>query len=487
MNTPDNHLSFLKKLFWLYFLLLIFEGALRKWIFPGAANVLLLVRDPVVIVLYIAAMGKGVFPSSAMMWIGVLLGMVSLAAGLMVENNQLSVALFGWRANFLHLPLIFLTPKIFTYEDVAKLGRWTVLIAGPMTVLVVIQFISPTSSFINLSIGGGEGNMMAGGHVRPPGTFSFTTGMASFCGLLSCFVFWPMGGGRGYGRMLNLLGLIALGISVCVSGSRSTVAEVLLAFMGLLAVWSFQGKLVGQVMKYFPIVIAAIFILSYVSFVGSGVEVLNDRFSEGGPSDLFGRIIYQFAAPFSFIDTVPFLGYGLGMGTSAGAVLRSGTREFLLAEGEWSRIVLESGMVLGLSFLFYRVAISILLIQTALQALGRNNNMAPAFCLVGAMHIAMDQFGQATALGFSVLIAGLGLAAGQGSLILPDPPPVPPVPVKKPARRFLGLRKPPSPLPLVAVVEDKPPLLPVPDSSVPAGRGRSVYARRLHGDPAPRP
>lgn len=37
----------LRQLFWLYFWLLIFEGALRKWLLPGLSNVLLLVRDPV--------------------------------------------------------------------------------------------------------------------------------------------------------------------------------------------------------------------------------------------------------------------------------------------------------------------------------------------------------------------------------------------------------------------------------------------------------
>ena len=40
-------LPLLKKLFWLYFLLLVFEGALRKWILPHYSAPLLLIRDPV--------------------------------------------------------------------------------------------------------------------------------------------------------------------------------------------------------------------------------------------------------------------------------------------------------------------------------------------------------------------------------------------------------------------------------------------------------
>jgi len=39
-------------LIWIYFFLLIFEGALRKWIAPSLANVLLVVRDPVLLAIY---------------------------------------------------------------------------------------------------------------------------------------------------------------------------------------------------------------------------------------------------------------------------------------------------------------------------------------------------------------------------------------------------------------------------------------------------
>ena len=37
----------IKTLIWIYFWLLIFEGALRKWFLPSLSSPLLLVRDPV--------------------------------------------------------------------------------------------------------------------------------------------------------------------------------------------------------------------------------------------------------------------------------------------------------------------------------------------------------------------------------------------------------------------------------------------------------
>ena len=46
-HIEDKSIDLLKKGIWLYFLLLIFEGALRKWLLPGLATPLLVVRDPI--------------------------------------------------------------------------------------------------------------------------------------------------------------------------------------------------------------------------------------------------------------------------------------------------------------------------------------------------------------------------------------------------------------------------------------------------------
>ena len=52
----------IKKLIWAYFLLLLFEGALRKWFLPGLSQGLLIIRDPLVILIYYLSYTKGVFP-----------------------------------------------------------------------------------------------------------------------------------------------------------------------------------------------------------------------------------------------------------------------------------------------------------------------------------------------------------------------------------------------------------------------------------------
>ena len=72
----------IKRLIWLYFFLLIFEGTFRKWILPQFSDVLLVVRDPVVLAIYFFAIKARVFPRNNYMLalgiIGVLSWLVSL-------------------------------------------------------------------------------------------------------------------------------------------------------------------------------------------------------------------------------------------------------------------------------------------------------------------------------------------------------------------------------------------------------------------------
>jgi hypothetical protein len=51
--------AFIKKLIWAYFLLLLFEGALRKWFLPGLSQGLLIIRDPIVIWIYYLCYAQG--------------------------------------------------------------------------------------------------------------------------------------------------------------------------------------------------------------------------------------------------------------------------------------------------------------------------------------------------------------------------------------------------------------------------------------------
>src|SRR5438045_9005242 len=120
--TKPRVLTYLKWAIWVYFFLLIFEGVFRKWILPQFSDVLLVIRDPVVLVIYMLAIKARLFPRNNWVLSLAIIGIISWLVSLVVLEPYLSVkplflvTAFGFRFNFLHLPLIFvLTPDL--HED----------------------------------------------------------------------------------------------------------------------------------------------------------------------------------------------------------------------------------------------------------------------------------------------------------------------------------------------------------------------------------
>src|SRR3954462_5201091 len=60
--TNERTIKRLKWAIWAYFFLLIFEGVFRKWLLPQFSDVLLVVRDPVVLLIYMVAIKARLFP-----------------------------------------------------------------------------------------------------------------------------------------------------------------------------------------------------------------------------------------------------------------------------------------------------------------------------------------------------------------------------------------------------------------------------------------
>ena len=147
-----------------------------------------------------------------------------------------------------------------------------------------------------------------------------------------------------------------------------------------------------------------------------GVQVFAQRISnasgvEGGAAGVLERVAGGYVSFYPTLFNAPLLGHGLGVGTNVGAVLMSGKAQFLLAEDEWSRVVLELGPILGLLFVLYRIAIVVWIGRVAWRTAARRNPLSLLLfgCFFNSMLIG--NLGQPTILGFTILTAGLCLAA----------------------------------------------------------------------------
>src|SRR5947208_12846968 len=170
----------IRRLIHLYLFLLIIEGALRKWIAPQFSNPLLLVRDPVVLAIYFLAWHARVFPRNGFILSLAIICILSWIVSIFVldpyvpMSRILLVTAYGFRSNFLHLPLIFIFASVFDADDVRRIGWWILLGMIPMSLLMALQFHSAPESFINRTVGLSEGEQITagGGKIRPHGTFS---------------------------------------------------------------------------------------------------------------------------------------------------------------------------------------------------------------------------------------------------------------------------------------------------------------------------
>ena len=174
--------AFIKKLIWAYFLLLLFEGALRKWFLPGLSQGLLIIRDPLVIWIYYLAYAQGVFPinnkylQKCLQWV---IG-AAIISFLINQTHPFTIA-YGARTNLLHFPLLFIMGRVLNWEDVMQFGKAFLLLAGPMTWVVAQQFQADADDIINTAAGGtGSQLETSGGKVRASGTFTFVSGIVFY-------------------------------------------------------------------------------------------------------------------------------------------------------------------------------------------------------------------------------------------------------------------------------------------------------------------
>lgn len=416
MISPDPNLN-LRRLVWIYFWLLIFEGALRKWIVPQLSDALLVIRDPVVLAAYAYAIHKRMFPLNWFLVSALALAFLCTLASLSVIDLPIFVTLYGMRTDFLHLPFIFLMARVLTLEDIRSFGRWILILSIPMALLMVIQFESPATSFINTGAGEGGGQISSAlGKIRTPGTFSYILGPVFFYGLVTGFLIHGALRPGFYPRWLLISSCFALVAASIVSGSRSLFVNVtLIAGIGLIAVLCIKPILLAKFTKGLVLLALAAAGTSLFGFFNEGFQVISARVGdagsiEGGGAGFMARAMRPYTTPFGKMIDAPLLGQGLGLGTNAGAAILTGKAQFLLAESEWDRLVAESGPILGGALIFWRITFTMCLGFVAVQV-AREGDFLPVLLFSATFLLFLNGgWGVPTILGFAIFGTGLCLA-----------------------------------------------------------------------------
>ena len=423
----DKLIQNIRRLIWLYFLLLIFEGALRKWIVPRYSDPLLIIRDPIAIVIYLLAIRARVFPRNSFIWSLAVISALCWTAGILVLLPYLPIQTvvlvtgYGFRSNFIHLPLIFIIPAVFDLTHVRRMGWWIILGMIPMALLMAYQFHAAPDSFINRTVGLGEAQQIqtGGGKIRPPGTFSFISGAILYLSAATAFLLHAALSKLPYKTWILCASGLSVIVGIAVSGSRSAVLAVGLIIFALAVILVVRPNAVTKFGRVLLLVLFLGWALSHVPIFREGVGILSDRFTESASEadtsiahGMFTRVFEGFFEGFKVINRMPWGGYGLGIGTNGGARFLVGRAAFLLAENEWARILLESGPIFGLAFLMWRAVLTFRIGYLAFLQLLLGNTLPIFLFSAGFYSLVGGPFGQPTSVGFAVLLMGLCLAAG---------------------------------------------------------------------------
>jgi hypothetical protein len=408
---------------WLYFLLLIFEGGLRKWAFPSLAGPLLVIRDPLVLWILFVAWRNGLIRVNYYIMIMFVIGVISVYTAYFIGHGNLLVAVYGARILLFHFPLIFVIGRIFNLDDVIKIGHATLLLSIPMVCLIMLQFYSPQTATVNLSVGGEPGGGFAGANnfFRPPGTFSFTNGNTLFFNFTTCYILYFWLNFKRINSLLLVLATLALLFAIPFSISRGLFFQVIISTLFAAFTVIFKPKYILGMFVVIGAIITIFFALSSTPYFSTATAAFEARFTsankiEGGVDGvLLDRFLGGLITAISLSLSQPFFGYGIGMGTNAGSMILAGGRFFLISEEEWGRIIGELGPALGLTVVYCRLKLAVQISLRCYSEMLSGNLMPWMLLSFGILSLTQGLWSQPTSLGFCCMIVGLILASSKSS------------------------------------------------------------------------
>ena len=404
-----------------YIALWIFEGGLRRWILPSLSNPLLLIRDPLVVLIYSVAAAMRRFPFN--IFISSAIGLALLEAAIVpFGHGNPIVGAYGIRSDFLHVPMIFIIGRTLTPARLMTVCQAAVILSIPYTLLLVAQFYSPQSAWVNRGLGGsleGAGFSGAEGKFRPPGTFSFITGPAALYPMFAaCWFLYVYKSKDKFASLLGSVSALAILVAIPVSISRSLFISVLLVVVAGVAAGPLRFGI--RLQAHTAIVLLGAICLAPLALtipaVQDGLFAFSSRWtasttSQGGVKEAILQRFYDGTLGVVLDPNIPFFGSGTGYSTNFGQQQLRSFVGFGNSEGEFGRLLYDNGVVVGGFLLMYRVALALFLAGRSFRGWFRNDQIAFVFLMASFLLVLSGQWSQTTAQGAATIAAGLTLAA----------------------------------------------------------------------------
>ncbi len=361
------------------FLLLVIEGALRKWVIPQANEMVYFLKDIVLLGAYFNFYFFSGYKEKLQNKLSFINIFIFIAVGwclFQVFNPSLGspwVGIFGLRNYLLNLPLIWMVPLMFeSEEELYNFLRTHLLLLIPVGLIGIVQFFSPADSLINAysnkdSVATATFGAMSS--VRITGTFSYINNYASY--LVVCFglliPFFLTNQSQGW-KLISIVELFLLIVNSLMTGSRSVIFAQFLFILCYIAVRGFRQP--ASTVRFISRMLLPTLAIALAAFIWFRPAVEAFWLRTSTHKDVPFRIASSFMEPFDFLQYKELDGYGTGATHQAAPLLRraldlpSGEVIPVYFEPEMGRIVLELGPI---GFIFWyglRVSLLIALMST---------------------------------------------------------------------------------------------------------------------------
>ena len=414
-------LSKIGKIFLLILLIVIFEGAFRKWISSSLTNPIILFRDVIVIYgIYFSIKSGEVkvtqFGIKILLFWTALLFIWGL---LQLIINQTSILIFivGTRFWLLYLWFAYVAAVSLNKYDFDFIAKVIVIVLLAMTPLTVMQHFLPPGAFLNKQVDGDESTVfrVTADIVRTTGTFSFTSGYSTLLAMSTPFIlaFLVPGTKLWNKKWMPKICVLVLAIATMVSGSRSAIVffgVLFCIFVVIILLYSKRSKK-GSAIGMILIVSLLLGLTPY--FFSRSIDANLERFESASQGeDIYDRIISIFFGEPGIYKNFPLIGNGLGGGTNFAGVVATGERTFLLAETEAARIILEGGL-LGFVFIGLKLLVIVSGLRKSVFIAKIYGNILPLLLWVttGLALLSWSIIGQLTVNALGYLLLGLAIAS----------------------------------------------------------------------------
>lgn len=370
----------------LFFLAMILEGGLRKWVIPAYGMPLQILRDLIpflgVLVLLLNSRLKRPphYFDKGVAFFFIYFVFAVIAAPFSLDSGWFTI-LLGLRTHFAYIPLVFLVTYGFRdLEEIHKFLSLLVFSSIPILLLALVQNNLPAGHLLNIYASGeaAEAHFGLDSLVRASGTFPYITGMQLYATFITVITFYLWITSEKKIKTLFSFILVLAFFTTLATGSRSSVlwAVIQVALISLVA-----SRYVTRRLGVISLLILCLMGYFLLEIFSGQYLAFSQRLS--GSSDIGWRLHADYIQWLA-VGFDSFFGNGLGIAhQSVGG--KSGLGGFVY-ESELSRVAYEIGFLGVLFFVAFKLYLIYISFNLALKV--KSTQQKFFFAFVGSFFIS---------------------------------------------------------------------------------------------------